>query len=75
MVLKEKKAIRQATGPEEPRREWGPFKTGSAGKNPKYPHDSRESQADGLSAGDGETMEKKPVNTVRYSSIPIGSLS
>ena len=60
MVLKEKKAIRQATGPEEPRREWGPFKTGSAGKNPKYPHDSRESQADGLSAGDGETMEKKP---------------
>ena len=60
MVLKEKKAIRQATGPEEPRREWGPFTTGSAGKNPKYPHDSRESQADGLSAGDGETMEKKP---------------
>ena len=37
MVLKEKKAIRQATGPEEPRREWGPFTTGSAGNKTKDP--------------------------------------
>ena len=35
MVLKEKKAIRQAASPEEPRREWGPFKTGSAGNKTK----------------------------------------
>ena len=60
MVLKEKKAIRQAASPEEPRREWGPFKTGSAGNKTKDLHGPQEPQADALPVTSGETAEKKP---------------
>ena len=60
MVLKEKKAIRQAASPEEPRREWGPFKMGSAGNKTKDLHGPQEPQADALPVTSGETAEKKP---------------